>query len=619
MTLKKKKIFHRKVRAPRRQRQEVSDSMPDEKAMNEGLAAIYGEQRNDLRSLDKAGSRVTKWLIGVVVGLALIAVVAYAGFFAYMQFFAPVDADPLTIGVDISENVTSGAVVTMVVDYRNGGRVPLAALTLDINVPEAFYVTTTTPQPTNEEEKTWNIGALAAGSDGKIVLQGEWRAAVPTTTSVQVLATYRPANFNADFDAVVSSTVTTLTSNLAVALTAPDKASPGEQVTYAMVVTNNGDTPYTNIAVDFLPTNGFIVSSSTPALESGLPTTWNIAELAPQATQTMSVVGSFTSDIVDVQQAIAKVSIASGDQSLLQSQSNAFTDVIGGGLRLQLVGNGATDAVVLNPGDPLRLSVGYENTGDVNLNNVALLVDFQADGKMPITWNEATLDGGRLTADGIRFDAATVGTLAPRDKQTKNLIFPVRDSLASGESQSWTVVIHAILGEVTMKSQPITVMLNSDTAFTAAARYFDATGAPLGNGPLPPVVGETTTYQLVWTLQNALHALEDVRVSATLPPGVEWDGAIAAKLGTVSYDSSSRVVSWVIADLPAATDSVTAAYDVSVTPDSDDEGAFMKLLSGSAFRGTDTETKSSLQRTADILTTECEGDSGVAGKGIVTE
>ncbi len=616
---KKKKIFHRKNRPGASDAHVASDSMPDEKAMNEGLAAIYGDKRSDLGSLEKEGSRLTRWLIVMVVALALSAVVAYAGFFVYLRFFAPSDQEPLSLVLEVPENIVSGSSTDMTVRYRNDGRVPLAALALDLNLPSAFRVETFTPMPTDSAELVWNIGSVAAGSEETIVLHGQWLSEVPNTTTVQALATYRPANFNADFDAVASASVATLTSNLALTLAAPDKASPGEQVTYTMTLENKGDTVYTNVITDFAPANGFVVSTSTPAVESGTPTTWKLAEIAPHTTQTITVVGSFTSDISDVQQATAKVSVKNNDVSLTQSQANAFTDVIGGGLRLQLVGNGSASDLTLNPGDPLRLSVGYENTGDANLSNVSLLVDFQSVGKIPISWNEGNLDGGRLTADGIRFDAATVGTLVPHDKKTKNLIFPVREGLAAGEAQSWTVVIQATIGDITIKSQPITVTLNSDTSFQAVARYYDAAGAPLGDGPLPPSVGKTTTYQLVWTLQNALHALEDVRVSATLPPGVEWDGAITAKLGTVSYDAASRAVSWVIASLPATNDQLTAAFDVSVTPDSDDAGAFVKLLSGSAFRGTDTETKSSIQLTADTLTTECEGDAGVAGKGVVAK
>ncbi len=85
----------------------------------------------------------------------------------------------------------------------------------------------------------------------------------------------------------------------------------------------------------------------------------------------------------------------------------------------------------------------------------------------------------------------------------------------------------------------------------------------------------------------------------------------------MSYDAATRTVTWEITDMPADTGDVTATMRVSVTPSGADVGSFVKLLSGSAFRATDAVTNATIQLTADSLTTECEGDENVAGKGTV--
>lgn len=598
---------------------EAEQQQSTEEAMDEGLAAIYGEERDDLAKLDRGGSRLTRWLMLLVIALAVIAILAYGSFFIYSKFIRVPVSDPLAIWLEVPTELISGQPANVVMHYRNDGRVPLASLRLDANLPSALTAVAATPMPTDTSELIWNVGSVAVGEEGEISLQGMWLAEVPSTTSVQVLATYRPANFNADFDAVANTSIATLQSTLTTAMTGPEEATPGEVLTYQITVTNTSETTMTDVAVEATLPSSFFVSTSSPAISAGMEPRWEIAELASQATSIIVISGSFASDTSDVQQILVSSALTVDGDERKQSEASAFVDVVGNGLSVQLVANGSAGDVTLDPGDPLRLTIGYENTGEADLTGVSLLVDFQAEGKIPITWSEASLDGGRLTADGIRYDATQIGTLAPQDKKTKNLIFTVRDELTAGESQSWTVTIQATVGDVTIRSQPLTVTLNSDTSFSAQSRYYTPDGAPVGVGPLPPKVGEMTTYELVWTIGNALHALEDVRISATLPASAEWGGTTATDMGVLTYDQASRTISWNITDLPVLSSAATATFTVQVTPEDDDIGEFVKLLSGSAFRSTDSVTNSSIQLTAGTLSTECEGDTGVEGKGYVEE
>lgn len=592
-----------------------------EQAMDEGLAAIYGEKRDDLAKLEQGGSRITRWLVMVVLSLLIATILAIIGFVVYMNFFAVAKTDPLTLSIEMPTEIISGTEANVIVHYKNNGRVPLANLNIDVNVPSGFVLTTIDPAPTDLVKQVFELGSIQAGTEGVVTLSGTWLATVPSTNTVQALATYRPANFNADFTAVASTTASSNESSLRLTMSGPDKASPGESTTYMLTVENASDVSATNITTEVVIPTGFLLATSDPALVPAGPTTWMLTDIAPHAKQVITLTGSWSADMSDVVQIVAKTSLKLGDVTMLQAQNSVFTNIIGNGLRLSLVANGATNNVTLDPGSQLRLTIGYENTGENPLTDVSMVVDFQAiaDKKVPITWKEAALDGGKLTAEGISFDTKTIGTLATHDGKIKNLIFPVKAIVAGTEAQSWTVAVHATVNGVTISSQPLTITLNSDTHFSAAARYFTSDGAPLGSGSLPPKVGQTTSYNLLWTLNNTLHTLTDVRVSATLPPGVTWMNATTTDAGNITYDAASRVISWTIASAMASSTSLTANFEVSVTPSVNDAGTFIKLLSGSAFRATDSVTASSLQQTGDILTTECVGDSGVTGKGYVSE
>jgi len=609
------------TKKPHSKKQGPEVEVTPEQAMDEGLAAIYGEQRDDLGKLDQAGSRVTRWLVTIVLSLLTATVLAVIGFVIYLNFFAVAKVDPLTMEIELPSEIASGTVTTVTVHYKNNGRVPLANLSIDVNVPAGFVPNSMTPMPTDAEKEIFDLGSVQAGAEGAVMLTGVWLTTVPSINTVQALATYRPANFNADFTAVASTTASSNTSSLLLTMTGPDKTSPGESVVYTLILENTSEVAAANVTTEVALPVGFMLTASDPAFIPAGPTTWTLVDLVAHDKKTMTMTGSWSADMSDVVQMVGKVSTKLNDVTMVQGQTSVFTNIIGNGLRLSLVANGATSNVSIDPGSQLRVTVGYENTGEEPLTGVSLVVDFQAavGQKVPITWKEASLDNGKLTQEGIVFDAKTVGTLPTHESKTRNLIFPVKTTVAVGEAQNWTVAVHATVNGVTISSQPLTITLNSDTHFTAAARYFTADGAPLGTGPLPPKVGQTTQYSLLWSVNNTLHALSEVRVSATLPPGATWGNATTASAGTVSYDAASRVVSWTVASAEASNTALTASFIVSVTPGASDAGTFVKLLSGSAFRATDGVTASSLQQTGDILTTECTGDAGVTGKGYVSE
>ena len=304
-----------------------------EQAMDEGLAAIYGEKRDDLGKLDQAGSRVTRWLVTIVLSLLIAAILAVIGFVLYMNFFAVAKTDPLMMSIEMPTEIASGTVATVTVHYKNNGRVPLANLNIDVNVPAGFVPTTIEPVPTDLVKQTFELGSMQAGIEGSVIMTGTWLATVPSTNTVQALATYRPANFNADFTAVASTTASSNTSSLLLAMSGPDKASPGESAVYTLTLENASEVNATNVTTEVTIPAGFLLTASDPALVPAGPTAWTLADLAPHAKQVMTLTGSWSADMSDVVQMVGKVSTKLNDVTMVQSQATVFTNIIGNGLR----------------------------------------------------------------------------------------------------------------------------------------------------------------------------------------------------------------------------------------------------------------------------------------------
>ncbi|MCR4312437.1 MAG: hypothetical protein NUV56_04090 [Candidatus Uhrbacteria bacterium] len=590
-----------------------------EDALKEGLEVIYGEDRDDLHVVERGSSPLTRWLTRAVGVLAVLTALAFTGYFVYASFFAHrSQPDPLTMEFEVQDTLISGERASIVLHYANPTSVPLASLEIDINLPTTFRLLSSDVTATNAEELVWDIGSISAHSDGKITLEGIWIAEVPSSTALQALANYKPANFNSSFHEIASATVATNTSTATVVLTGPEKASPGVEAAYSAVVTNTGSETLSGAELELVLPDGFFVTQTNPVIEGGADARWLIGELAPLATLTYTFSGTFASDVSGLSTIGTTLGVSDGVRMMAQSTSSVFTDVAGSSLQLNMVVNGATGDVSADPGSLLRISLRVQNTGTEVIKGVTALLDFQSEGALPITWSGAVLDGGRVTAAGIVYDADVIGDLDPEERVLINLALPLKADVETAAS-SFSLVLSGTANSVTVQAAPIEVTLNSDASLRAEARYFDEDGVPLGSGPLPPVVGRTTSYRVVWTVTNGLHDLENITISATLPDGVVWDNFSTADLGSVGYDEGTRAVRWSIATLPDDVQQVDANFSVSVVPTEENLGTYITLTSGSLMRGTDVQTDASLERSADELTTELAGDAHAEGKGIVIE
>ncbi len=581
-----------------------------------GLSAIYGETRDDLKVMARGGSAMTRFLVRAIIALSVVCVSVAIGYLVYQRFFTnDDDSAPLTMTFVVPSELTSGAPVHLELLYANNTGYPLTNVEIDVNVPQGFLMTSSAPLATNATDFTWVLGTISAHSDGKIVVDGLWQADVPSTTGIQALASYKPANFNAQFNDIVTATVTTNASTLALTVDPVPQASAGQEISYLVRLKNSGADVIIAPTVDVTLPEGFFVKTSTPALVPGAASIFALPDLLAGTETSVTIVGTYASDVSGVRTMTSRVRVGAVRPSV-QATATTETTVQGSALSLVMVGNGNEGTIAADPGSLLRVALRLENTGDVPITDASALLDFTAEDNLPITWSTAVLDGGKITAKGITFDTKRIGTLAPGAHVALNLAFPLKTDL-SAVSSAFSIAFSATQLGVTVYAPSLTVVLNSEVQLTSTLRYFAEDGSPLGSGPLPPVVGSATHYRAIWSIASGVHAVKDVTVSATLPDGVVWDNFATADGGSVTYDDVTRVVRWTMSSIPKDASALTAKFSVSITPNANDEGLVKTIVGSSVFRAKDEETGAVIERTVPPVTTECIGDTRAVGKGNV--
>ncbi len=609
------------------------------KEIRDELKKIYVEKDGRMPNLShmqkQSSSRSTRFLLKLVLFLLLISVVAWGGFLLWTQTLFE-NTDELQVSFEGPDTVKAGEIVYYTIAYENIARTSLENLTLTLHLPDTFIITQTSPEPTEGER--WNLVDMTPQSDGKIMIGGIFRSDVESTQTLQALITYRPGNTHADFQTLENKKVAVDSSVLEIAIEGPRKALTGDEVTYTIALQNTGDTLTENVAATLLIPEGFEITSAEPAQEISpegdplSPPLWKFSELPSKESQTITLKGQFISTAEGTQTLTAQaLFLKEDDTTTIQQSQEITTEVVNGALVFHLILNGSAESQTTTLGKNLRGSIDFENTGSETLEGLSFILTLDVpNGTTPIVWNEADLGGGEKEGAIITWSKESLEELEELSGGEKGVIdftFPLAETMdLKNQSDVFTLTLAASVeksGDLTenrtIQTSPITITLLSDTFLDAQTRYYLDDETPIGTGSVPPKVGQVSSYGILWILTNSLHPLENVMISTTLPSHVNWTDQASAEVGTLSYDSITRVMTWSVPSLPTSITQAQAWFGVGFTPTQDDVGTFLKLANPSSLTATDSAVDLSLSASAGSLTTDLSDDPSISTTGVVVE
>ncbi len=582
------------------------------------------------------------WFIlgGASVFVVVLFLAAWAGY-VFFNPFRGFKGQELQLTIDGPERVVLGQEMTYFVNWQNVANEPLASADLRVSFPTDFTPTSIDPKP-NGDGLAWKLGSVGFGGRGTLTIKGTFTGALGSMTAIQAVGTYRPASFNNDFESLATRELEYADSMIAGSIVAPEKALPGDKITFVYAVQNRGTSPQDGLEARLTLPQGFVREAASVGLLDGRVVRLPVGTLAAGASTTVAVSGSFASGSAGEATVHAELGRIGIDGAFQPAQkSDATFAVLSGDLTLKLVANGSDADQSVAEGDTMRFTLGYENSAEEPITDVAIRIRFEplaatttvAVAKKPtpptpdfLDWSQLEdSSSGTVSGNQITWDKKAINVLANLPSKLDGTIefsLPVLRN-ATGTA-AFQVVAEATMKSVgnavvnrTIKSSPITFRLRTDADLSSAARYFSEEGAPLGTGPLPPVVGQTTRYRIEWDLTKTLHELKNLHVTAVLPKNVAWPGKSVVDAGEIAYDESSRTVTWTVNDVSADAQETMASFDVDLTPGNLDAGRFADLLGETRVDFTDADLNELVSRTKPALTTDLQNDEGAKSKGVV--
>ncbi|MBI5467287.1 MAG: hypothetical protein HY975_03715 [Candidatus Kerfeldbacteria bacterium] len=586
----------------------------------------------EMQQLTKSKSLGIPWGWIVTILLVLVAV-SVAGFFVFTRA-KKFTGNNVQLHFQPVTNVASGANVTITIEYQNLEPVDLTKGELAVEYPEGFSYISSQPATTNEFHNDFTLGTIRSGQAGKVTITGTLIGSVGTTRDFRATMTYRPVTFNSDFQQQAATTITIASSILNVSIAGPTQLAPGVSGTWTINYTNTSDRDLQNVQFEATYPEGFTVTKTVPAAKerSGL---WRVDKISKGATGNISFTGAASGSVGDSLPVIIKTGLLNSDGNVeAQDEQQLLLILVKTGVTATIAVNGSTVPLSIDPGESLNYSIHVTNSSDAEVANATITM---------------TLTGAALKADSVTSDTKGVvnertvtwskdqvpalAQLKPQQDVTLTASVGTQTNLtiAADQDRNQQVVATVAVTSPSLStntnstSNPSvvsTTKINTILGLTAVARYYNDIGQALGSGPVPPVVGKTTTYHVNWTVTNTTNDASTLVVSATLPNGVLWTGQNTSRdAGDIAFDSASRTVRWTLNIVPAGTGSrypsLKAGFDVSITPTADQVGTVPILVNTATAAAKDAFTDHELSVTAPAVATDIPTDTKAGGEGRV--
>ncbi|MFA5185034.1 MAG: hypothetical protein WC551_00945 [Patescibacteria group bacterium] len=628
-----------------------SDSAVKSGEVDQSLSAIFRDESGEMPDLTKLDRRRSRFIIYLFAGIAgfllLLLAAVWAGFMVFKPFRS-FGGNGLELNIDGPSRVALGQETSYFVNYRNTSNEPLAAAEIRVSFPSDFSITKVEPTPT-EKGLDWRLGSVEYGGRGTFTIKGVFTGSLGTKTAIQAVGSYRPASFNSDFEALATKQLDYAESVLDGMVSVPEKALPGDKVRIAYTVQNRGSDTMKGLEARMTLPPGFVRETPSTAgqLDENL-VKLPLGDIAAGASATVAVVGTFTSGSGGNLPIHAEAGRVSPDGSFQVAQkTDSNISVLAGDLTLKLVANGSDGDRTVSFGDSLRFALGYENTSGETLQNISIHFKLEplasSSTATGMTGKKASVPGvsrfvdwselddsssGTVAGDVLTWNKDQVGALerlpANQDGSFEFTLPIVAANMTATGTSGFQAVVEATVEMVgdaklnrTVRTQPMVFRFKTDASLSSEARYFSEEGAPEGSGPLPPVVGQATTYRINWAVAKSLHELKDMRVTASLPANVAWPKNSTVSAGVITYDDTSRKITWELNKMPVDVSEVTAEFDVTLVPTNLDSGRFATLMNETRFEALDTMINETMVLAKPKLTTDLQNDEGAKGKGVV--
>ncbi|MFC1617766.1 hypothetical protein ACFL2B_00630 [Patescibacteria group bacterium] len=562
----------------------------------------------------------------IIIG-AIVAAVVLLFVFVFGEQAGTYSGDKVFLEIDGTQTIESGGEVSYRINCINKEEVDLNNVEVELLFPDTFSFTSSTLE--KESNTLWQIGNIEAEHSVDFEVKGTLAGKADELKTLNGAMRFSPVGIGSDFAVESEFSTVIAAGDLNLSIDAPDTTQIGGDVEYFVRYENKGEKTAQNLFLKMSYPEGFAFKSAEPSSTEG-NSTWKLPALKAGAKGEVLIKGNLDGVNDETKRVTAELGSQNDDGEFFsQISKEDTTRIVESAESVTATIDGQTE-IIADTGEEFEVLITYQNQGSVALKNAIIEFDLNPD---IINFEKLAIPGGSYSEGKITWNSSGVPELAliqPNDGGEIEFRLAIKDRtqlpINAITDKNFKIDGQAVLiggeGE-RVQATPLVIKLNSFLTIIPQGLYYNQyAGEPIGTGPMPPRVGEKTTYRITWSVENLANDIDNAIVSVVLAPGVKWENNDRVSHGQeLTYEPKSGKISWNIGKVPANTgtfsEKMTASFDISITPGEDKIGKEVPLLQESTYEGEDAFTGVELKGDAAGFSTELPDDKFAEDQGAV--
>lgn len=529
--------------------------------------------------------------------LILAAILGIVGFWYFRRNIF--SKEVLKLEILAPEEVTMGEEIEYLVKYKNNGQITLEEPKLTFEFPENSI--SSEGENLRIEKKLEDI---YPGKEETVSFKGRLLGKENEIKIAKAWLNFRPKNLKAFFE--VSTTKTSIIKNIPLTLEFDlvSRAESGREINFSLNYFSNCDFPLSDLGIRVEYPSGFeFIEGKPKGVEKN---EWEIPILNKTEGGRIEIRGKLVGELYENKIFKASLGIWKDNQFIILKETQKGVEIIKPSIYVSSQINGSPNFIA-SLGDLLYYEIFFRNIGDKPFENLFLAVQLEGEA-FDLDTLRADIGDYRQGENTILWDGRILPKLRFLDTGEEGKVeFWVKLKndlpLFNERNKNPSVKIKVSIGQL---KEEFTTKINSKVELSQKGLFQDSVFQ--NSGPIPPKVGEATTYTVFWRVRNFYNDIKNVKVKAILPPQVKLTGLIKPQDARLTFDTNSREIIWEIGDLEwgkgVLNNGPELAFQIALTPTSDQKGQNPVLVSEATILAEDNWTGGQIQAVSPAIVAE---------------
>ena len=581
-------------------------------------------EKTEKPSTFKKAKRKMFW--GIFIVLFLLIILIAGGAFFY-QFYFSFDKSQVKVSISGPLNALSGDEVTYLIKCENRSKVDLTNAKLYFWFPENSL-----PLDKNGNLRIIDLKNISKNSQKQLEFKAKIFGSKGEKKIAKAKLIYKPLHISSLFENEAKFETSIIEVPLILDFDLPEKIVSGQEIKFSLEYINQSQVSFDHLEIKIIYPSGFHFKSSAPLPSEG-DNIWKIGDLNANESGKIFVQGTIEGNINEPKPFQAKIGKEKEGKFIVYSQNTESSIISLPPLLVKQFVNDKEEYIA-EEGEKINYRIEYKNTCDIGIKNVIITCKLKGEA---LDFSSLELENGSFleethTITWRASDIPDLELLTPGKSGKIEFSIKIKKPLPifSYNDRNFKVVSIVkidtlspplVLSNLQIGSENEIVTKIKTKLVLEAKGYFR--NSPISNtGPIPPKVGEKTTYTIVWQVLNSSNDLTETKVETKLPSYIKWEGKVEPNNQDVRYDPVTRKVTWYIGYLPAGTGIISpvrqVAFQIGFIPSLYQVGDLVKLIEKSKATGKDYFVNEKIQVEDEEIYTDLPDDDTISRRdGIV--